>query len=78
MTDQIDAAAYAKLKYLRNRPRPFLLHTESVIYRCRRVTGLDDPGPPGASVTVQCQSGETSILLSMIASVKIQDQGHRA
>lgn len=74
----MNAACHAKLTALRTRPRPFLLYTDSVIYRCRAILGLESLDEPAACVTVQCQRGEQSVRLSDIVDVDVTGPGYEA
>lgn len=75
---QIDTVLYTTLKSFRARPRPFLLYTDSVIYRVRRIVSLGRPNQPAASVVVQTQFGETSVALSDVEDVVIREEGLQA
>lgn len=74
----MDAACYTKLTALRDRPRPFLLYTDSVIYRCRDILELEPMDEPGAIITVRCQRGEQSVRLRDIVSVDVTGHGYEA
>jgi hypothetical protein len=75
---QIDGVLHTKLKSLLARPRPFILYTDSAIYRARRVVSLGEAGDPTASAVVQTQLGEKSIALSDVEDVVIREEGFQA